>query len=439
MIRSLAIGQNIDLERGLIAYYDFDNDLKDKSPYGNDGELLSGALLQPGFRCENGVVKFDGVDDYADFGNGDALNGNFGGLTISFLFYATKIDPEDYQLIVGKWAFDAKRDQFAVFLTAQEKISFAVADGREFGYGVYTKSTFEPNVWYHMILVWNRSGKMGIFVNGALDKIGEQTGRGYNPESNVSLKAGRQVVHEDRPYEGYLDELRIYNRSLSLEEIKALYLHDMLPCNQFTLKGHVYNQKTKDPIGGANIIFEDLQSGEQYVNIYSEEGTGYYETILPIGYQYAFYAQAKNYISINDSVSTERIKQKAVIEKDLYLAPVAIGETVVLNNIFFDLDKATLKEESFPELNRLLKIFDQIPGLVIEIGGHTDSQGSDEYNLNLSDARANAVRDYLIQHGISEDKITAVGYGATIPIDTNDTPEGRAQNRRVEFKILAMN
>jgi len=219
--------------------------------------------------------------------------------------------------------------------------------------------------------------------------------------------------------------------------MKALYLRDVLPCNQFTLKGTVYNQKSRNPIGGANIIFEDLDTGSEYVNISSQDQSGYYETILPIGYQFGFYAEAKDYISINDSISTARVRKNSVIEKDLYLVPIEIGGTVRLNNIFFDLDKAILKDESFPELDRLLKIFEQVPGLVIEIGGHTDSQGSDEYNRVLSDARANAVRTYLLEHGIGEDKVTAVGYGESEPIDTNDTEEGRAQNRRVEFKIIS--
>ena len=433
---SAASAQSIDLRRGLMAHYSFDNDFSDQSEFGSHGTSY-GATLDLEFRCGNGVAKFNGLDDYIDFGNPDQLNMPYSGLTVSFLFYPTKLNPEDFQLIVGKWGFDAKKDQFAVFINVQNLLTFAVADGKEFGYGVYSKTIFEPFQWYHIILVWNRSRKVGILVNGEMDKTGEQTGSGYNSNSEITLKAGRQVVRQNRPFEGYLDEIRIYNRSLSLEEMKALYLRDVLPCNQFTLKGTVYNQKSRNPIGGANIIFEDLDTGSEYVNISSQDQSGYYETILPIGYQFGFYAEAKDYISINDSISTARVRKNSVIEKDLYLVPIEIGGTVRLNNIFFDLDKAILKDESFPELDRLLKIFEQVPGLVIEIGGHTDSQGSDEYNRVLSDARANAVRTYLLEHGIGEDKVTAVGYGESEPIDTNDTEEGRAQNRRVEFKIIS--
>ena len=74
----------------------------------------------------------------------------------------------------------------------------------------------------------------------------------------------------------------------------------------------------------------------------------------------------------------------------------------------------------------------------IEIGGHTDSKGSDSYNLRLSENRAKAVYDYLILKGISEKRLQYKGYGKNKPIDTNDTEEGRANNRRVEFQILSM-
>ena len=84
-----------------------------------------------------------------------------------------------------------------------------------------------------------------------------------------------------------------------------------------------------------------------------------------------------------------------------------------------------------------MELLNDIPTLVIEIGGHTDALGSDEYNRSLSDDRANAVRTYLLEHGIAEERVTAVGYGESVPVDTNETEEGRAQNRRVEFKILS--
>jgi OmpA-OmpF porin, OOP family len=125
-----------------------------------------------------------------------------------------------------------------------------------------------------------------------------------------------------------------------------------------------------------------------------------------------------------------------VLYKDLYVVPIEVGSSVILNNIFFDTDKAILRDESFPELDRLLALFEDVPDLKVEIAGHTDSDGSDAYNEGLSNRRANAVRDYLISKGIGEEHIVAKGYGEIQPIATNDTDDGKQQNRRVEFVIL---
>jgi len=106
--------------------------------------------------------------------------------------------------------------------------------------------------------------------------------------------------------------------------------------------------------------------------------------------------------------------------------------------ILFDLEKATLKSESKSELDRIGAVLIQVPELVVEIGGHTDATGTDKYNLKLSDARAKAVRDYLVANfpQITSGNLTAKGYGESAPVATNKTKEGRAANRRVEFKIV---
>jgi len=109
---------------------------------------------------------------------------------------------------------------------------------------------------------------------------------------------------------------------------------------------------------------------------------------------------------------------------------------VRLKNIYFDYDKTTLKPESFIELNKVVDFLKQNSKISVEISGHTDSRGSDDYNLNLSQGRSQSVVDYLTSQGIDSSRLQAHGYGETKPIDSNDTDEGRANNRRVEFTIL---
>ena len=114
--------------------------------------------------------------------------------------------------------------------------------------------------------------------------------------------------------------------------------------------------------------------------------------------------------------------------------PVA-GESVVMKNIFFDNNKYELKSESSLELNKLIAFLKSSPNVSIEIGGHTDSNGDTKSNLTLSENRAKAVYDFLIQNGIAATKLSYKGFGSTLPIADNSTEEGRAQNRRTEFKI----
>ena len=111
-------------------------------------------------------------------------------------------------------------------------------------------------------------------------------------------------------------------------------------------------------------------------------------------------------------------------------------DVIILRNVFFDTGKSILKPQSYPELNKLVKVLQRRASMEIELAGHTDSIGSDEYNLQLSSNRAEAVRQYLISKGISPSRINAVGYGKNQPIDTNGTETGRANNRRTEVRII---
>ncbi len=107
-----------------------------------------------------------------------------------------------------------------------------------------------------------------------------------------------------------------------------------------------------------------------------------------------------------------------------------------LKNVYFDLDKATLKEKSHSRLNKLVNKLKENPSMVIEIAGHTDNQGSKQYNLRLSQRRANTVRQYIINKGINSNRVKAKGYGEAQPIADNSTKKGRAKNRRTEVRII---
>lgn len=115
----------------------------------------------------------------------------------------------------------------------------------------------------------------------------------------------------------------------------------------------------------------------------------------------------------------------------------SVGSTFILNDILFEFDKSTMLQQSYSDLMRLYILLRKHPHMRIEIRGHTDNKGTDSYNQRLSEKRAQAVANYLVEKGISERRIHYKGYGKSLPIDNNDTEEGRAKNRRVEFKILS--
>ncbi len=115
--------------------------------------------------------------------------------------------------------------------------------------------------------------------------------------------------------------------------------------------------------------------------------------------------------------------------------PLVEDKVIPLNHILFDTDRYTIKDEGVAELKKLHKILQEYPTMEIEIGGHTDFQGSFEYNMTLSNRRAKAVVNYLIRCGIEPERLSYIGYGTTRPVATNTTEQGRQQNRRVEFRI----
>jgi outer membrane protein OmpA-like peptidoglycan-associated protein len=118
------------------------------------------------------------------------------------------------------------------------------------------------------------------------------------------------------------------------------------------------------------------------------------------------------------------------------MLPIDTGKSVELKNVYFDIDKAELRPESYPELNKLVQFMKDNVDLIIEISGHTDNTGDKKKNVTLSDNRAKAVVDYLVKGGIDAKRLTSVGYGENKPRVPNDTPEHKQMNRRTEYRII---
>ncbi len=233
-----------------------------------------------------------------------------------------------------------------------------------------------------------------------------------------------------------------------LDIYEAILPSGLAPNPVTLVSGTVLDKLTHKPLS-AKIELSDLAKDEPLGTFFSNSTTGkfYFSVaagknygITATGYHYTFYSQHYNvpdtakYRELNyqiELIPLEQDSTKPIVEH----INDSIG--IQLNNIFFDFNKSVLRSESIPELKQLIKFLVVNTKLKIEISGHTDSVGTLEYNRKLSQDRAEAVRLYLIEHNITANRVTARGYGATLPIAPNDSEENRQRNRRTEFKIIS--
>jgi outer membrane protein OmpA-like peptidoglycan-associated protein len=200
--------------------------------------------------------------------------------------------------------------------------------------------------------------------------------------------------------------------------------------------GKVLEAKSKNAVE-AKITYIDEKSGKTMGTASSDPQNGDYKIILPGGTNYSFNAEAKGYYSITENIDASNLSSYQEIERNIMLKKLEVGQTILLKNIFFETGKTDLLESSFSELDRVVKMMSDNPDIIIEIAGHTDDVGNDKNNQKLSEGRAKSVVDYLTSQDANRDNLNYKGYGETNPVADNKTDEGRAKNRRVEFKIIS--
>ncbi|UYZ63050.1 OmpA family protein [Hymenobacter weizhouensis] len=200
------------------------------------------------------------------------------------------------------------------------------------------------------------------------------------------------------------------------------------------LKGTITDEKTKQPLE-AIIDVVDNSRNQTIASFRANAQSGRYLVSLPSGVNYGIVVRQEGYLFHSENFDLPAGAAYSEVVKDIALKKLDVGVKVVLNNIFFDFDKATLRKESTNELERLQKLLTETPDLRLEISGHTDNVGNDAYNKDLSQRRAKAVVDYLVQKGIDKGRLTFAGYGDTQPVASNSSKQGRQRNRRTEFKV----
>lgn len=261
---------------------------------------------------------------------------------------------------------------------------------------------------------WNQPQNMGYPINTSAD------------ETNIVVNAKGTRGYVSSNKKGGLGRMDIYWFEMP---------EKMRPQPVTYLKGRIFNAKDSSVLC-AKFKVIDLESGQEKVMSSSDPETGEFLVCIPSNGSYALHAQHPEYLFYSANFTLDSSYQLKPYHKDIYMNPIETGRSVVLNNVFFDTDRSTLKKESEVELEKLCELMKSNPKIRVEIAGHTDNQGSKEHNLTLSRNRAKAVYDYLVAHGIKADRMRYKGYGFDQPVATNDTPEGRALNRRTEFKIV---
>jgi outer membrane protein OmpA-like peptidoglycan-associated protein len=218
-------------------------------------------------------------------------------------------------------------------------------------------------------------------------------------------------------------------------DIYSFQLPENLQAKQVNYaSGVVKDFNTKVPLG-AVVLLTPLD-GSTPTRTIAPERTGSFMVALVANTRYALTIEKRGYLFHSEYFDMPNSTADKPFELEIFLKTIEVGNSIVLKNVFFDTDKFDLKVESNTELDKLAELLNSNSTLKIQIGGHTDNQGSESHNITLSKNRANAVFNYLISKGITGSRMTFKGFGASQPIASNETKEGRALNRRTEFKIV---
>jgi outer membrane protein OmpA-like peptidoglycan-associated protein len=279
-------------------------------------------------------------------------------------------------------------------------------------------------------------GDQDIWMSKRLDKSWQKWSEPQNLGTPINtpdwdgfftLDAGGEYAYLTSSQGGYGENDIVRVKLLEKERPEPVVLVD----------GNVFNAKTKKPLS-ATLLYEILPEGALAGNGVSHPEDGSFKMVLPYDKNYSIRATADGFFAQSENLNLDSLVKAGFrqIHKDLYLVPIEIGAIVRLNNVFFDFDKWTLRPESFFELDRVVKMLNENPAIEIELSAHTDSYGSDEYNMKLSDNRARSVMEYLLSRGIDARRLSSKGFGELKPFVSNDTPENRQLNRRVEFMIM---
>lgn len=309
-------------------------------------------------------------------------------------------------------------DEDAIFLHPDGKTLYFSSKGHPTmgGYDIF-KSSYNKGIW-------SKPENLGYPINSADDDVcfvlTASGDYGYYTSIKAEGKGKRDIYRV-----AFLDEINKPKLTL--------------------LKGTVTDSKTGKPLSSKIEIYDNTE--DKLVGTFeSNSATGKFMVSLPAGKDYGISVKAKGYLFYSENFNIPDDAAFQVVEKHIKLDKLEVGKKVVLNNIFYDYNKATLRESSANELNKVIELLNANPKMKIEFSAHTDSRGGDAYNEKLSQERAQSCMDYLVGKGIAKTRLIAKGYGETQLIITDAEiekltseiakEEAHQKNRRSEFKII---
>jgi len=333
--------------------------------------------------------------------------GGFGGMD---LWYS--ILGED-----GKWSkpvnpgktINTSGDEFSPFIYFNSKTLYFSSNGRESfgGFDIFTTTMNRDTTWTDPV-------NLGPAVNTPADETGliiESSGKRAFFSSVREKSKGKDIFYIDLP------------EAIRPEPVSYL-------------KGKVIDKANGKPLN-AKFELTDLTNRSRVIASATDNQGGFF-VCLPSGYSYGLNVTADGYMIYSENFDFEEGYTSAEpYRKTIGLNRVRKGEFMRMYNVFYNTDSWELLEESMPELEKLQEFLTINNTVVVEIGGHTDSDGSEEHNQLLSERRANSVREYLIKKGIKPERLFSHGYGEGSPVADNETPAGKKLNRRTEITVLS--
>lgn len=287
-------------------------------------------------------------------------------------------------------------------------------------------------------LYFNSNGHMGygmtdLFLSRKINDStwGEPENLGY--PINTIDDEGSLIVASDGKTSYYASDRGDTKGGLDLYSFELR--NDIRAARTLWVRGKVYDKKTNAGLP-STVELTDIGSRRVISKLQTDEDGNYLVT-LPAGKDYAFNVNRKGYLFYSDNFSLVDNNIDSSLLVNIPLQPIEAGASIVLKNIFFDVNKYQLKPESLNELDRVVALLNENPKLNIQISGHTDNVGKDADNQALSLNRAKAVTGYLLSKGIDAKRMASKGFGASKPVGSNDTEQGKALNRRTELGVTS--